>query len=52
MVVTANGQVQTNEEAQAYVYDLDLFVTVQLVEDTPAILSLRKLCEEHSYTYE
>ena len=30
-VVTANGEVQTNEEAQVYVHDLDLFVTVQLV---------------------
>ena len=31
--------VQTNEEAQVYVYDLDLFVTVQLLEDTLAVLS-------------
>ena len=51
-VVTANGEVQTNEEAQVYVYDLDLFVTVQLLEDTPAVLSLGKLCEEHGYTCE
>ena len=27
-VATANAEVQTNEEAQMYVYDLDLFVTV------------------------
>ena len=49
-----NGQweVQTNEEAQVYVYDLDLFVTVQLLEDTPAVLSLGKLCEEHGFTSE
>ena len=33
-VVLANGEVQTREEAQAYVHDLDLFVTVQLLEDT------------------
>ena len=26
-VVTANGEVQTNEEAQVYVHDLGLFVT-------------------------
>ena len=31
-VVTANGEVQTNEEAQVYVHDLDLFVTVQLLD--------------------
>ena len=39
-VVLANGEVQTNEEAQRYVHDLDLFVTVQLLDDTPAVLSL------------
>ena len=32
-VVTANGEVQTNEEAQVYVHDLHMFVT-------PAVLSL------------
>ena len=49
LVVTANGEVQTNEEAQENVHDLDLFVTVQLLEDTPAVLSLGKLCGEHGY---
>ena len=39
-VVTANGEVQTNEEAQVYVQDLDMFVTVQSLEETPAVLSL------------
>ena len=28
-VVTSDGEVQTNEEALVFVYDLDLFVTVQ-----------------------
>ena len=40
MVVTANGEVQTKEEAQLYVQHLHLFVTVQLLDDTPAVLSL------------
>ena len=44
------GKVQTNEEAQVYVHDLGLFVTVQLLEDPPAVLSLGKLCEEHGYS--
>ena len=52
MVVTANGEVQTNEGAQVYVHDLDLFVTVQLLEDALAVLSLGKLCEEHGYSFE
>ena len=41
-VVTANGEVQTKEEATVYVKELDLFVTVMLLEDTPAVLSLGK----------
>ena len=31
---------------------LDLFMTVQLLEETPAVLSLEKLCEDHEYSYE
>ena len=50
-VVTANGKVQTEEEATVYVRDLDLFVTVMLLEDTPAVLSIGKLCEDHGYNY-
>ena len=34
-----------------YVHDLDLFVTVQLLDETPAVLSLGKLCSEHGYSY-
>ena len=51
-VVTANGEVQTNEEAQVHVHDLGLFVTVQLLEEPPAVLSLGKLCNEHGYSCE
>ena len=50
-VVTANGEVQTREEATVYVKELDLFVTVMLLEETPTVLSLGKLCEDHVYTY-
>ena len=35
-----------------YVKELDLFVTVKLLHDTPAVLSLRKLCEDHGYSFE
>ena len=51
-VVTANGEVQTNEEAQVYVHDLDLFVSVQLLDETPAILLLHKLCSKRRNSYE
>ena len=32
--------------------NLDLFVTVQSIEETLAVLSLGKLCEDHGYSYE
>ena len=39
-VMTANGEVQTREEATVYVKELVLFVKVMLLEETPAVLSL------------
>ena len=48
---TANGEVQTREEATVYVKELDLFVTIMLLEETPAVPSLGNLCEDHGYTY-
>ena len=50
-VMTANGEVQTREEATVCVKQFDLFVTVMLLEETPAVLSLGKLCEDHGYVY-
>ena len=38
------GVVQINEQAPVFVHDLDLFVTVQLLDETPAILLLHQLC--------
>ena len=38
--------------AQEYVHDLNLFVTVQFLEETPVVPSLGKLCEDHGYSYE
>ena len=47
MVMTANGEVQTREEVTVCVKKLDLFVTVMLLQETPAVLSSGKLCEDH-----
>ena len=47
----AKGEVQTREEATENVKELDLFVTVMLQEETPAVLSFGKLREDHRYTY-
>ena len=52
MVLTATGEVHTYEEAQVFVQDPNLFVTVQLQEETSAVLSLGKLCEAHGYSHE
>ena len=51
-IITVNGEIQTHEETIIYVKDLDIFLTMKVFEDTPAVLSLEKLCDEHEYSYE
>ena len=45
-VMTANGEVQTNEEATVYVEELVILLTMKVLEDTAAFLPLGKLCDE------
>ena len=52
IVITDNGEVQTHEEAIVYVKELDIFLTMKVLENTPAVLSLGKLCDENGYSYE
>ena len=52
IVITANGEVQTQEEAIVYVKELDMFLTMKVLENTPAVLSLGKYCDENGYSYE
>ena len=52
MRLTATRSSANNEQAEVFVHDLDLFVTVQLLDDTPAILLLHKLCSKRGYSYE
>ena len=40
IVVTANGEVQTHQEATVYVKELEIFFTMKVLENTPAVLSL------------
>ena len=35
-----------------FIRELDIFLTMELLEDTPAVSSLGKLCDEHGYSYE
>ena len=51
-VITANGTARTTEEATVHVKDPDMFVTVQLLRDSPAVLYLGKRCEERGYSDE
>ena len=46
IVMTANGEVLTHEEAIVYVKELGIFLTMKVLENTPAVLSLGKLCDE------
>ena len=50
-VVKANGEVLTKEEATVYLREMDFFVMVMLLENTLAVLSLGKLCEDHGESY-
>ena len=50
-VITANGEVRTNKEATMYFKKLNLFVKVMFLQETPAVLPLEKLCDEHGKTY-
>ena len=52
IVITANGKVQAHEEAIVYVKELDIFLTMKVLENTPAVLSLGKVCDENRYSYE
>ena len=49
-VTTANGSMHSIGHAAIYVKDLDMFVTVQFLEDYPAVLPLGKLFEEDGHS--
>ena len=50
--MTANETFCTSEEVTVYIKELNMFVTVQLLEDSPTVLSLERLCVESGDTYE
>ena len=52
IVITANGEVQAHEEAIVHVKELDIFLTMKVLDNTPAVLSLGKLCDENGSSYE
>ena len=42
-VFTANGEVQTHEEATVYVIELEIFLTLKVLENTPAVVAWKAL---------
>ena len=52
VIVTAIGTTHTTKEATVCVCDLDMFVEVQVLKESPAVLSLGNLCEERGCSYE
>ena len=51
-VLAVTGKVQMNEDAQVFVRDFGLFVTVRLLDETPSVPSLRMLCSKNGYSFE
>ena len=49
ILTTANGEVRTHEEAIVYIKELENFLTMKVLENTPAVLSLGKLFVENGY---
>ena len=41
-VITSNGEVQTHEEFTVHVRELGIFLTMKVLEDTPAVFIARK----------
>ena len=50
--MTVNGTTHTTEDTTMYVWYLDVFGQCQLLKESPAVLSLRNLCEEHGSSCE
>ena len=50
-VITANGTIRITEKATVYLKDLDMFVTIQLLQDSPAVLFLGKLTLRRTWVF-
>ena len=52
IVIPANGEAQTHEEAIVCVKELEIFLTMKVLDNTPVFLLFGKLCDENGYSYE
>ena len=48
-VVTAIGEVRKHQEETVSVKEWDILLTVKILEEKAAVISLGKLCEDHGY---
>ena len=51
VITTASGKAESTEGAAGNAHDLDVFVTMVLLEDSPAVLSLVLSCEENELLF-
>ena len=51
IITTTSGEAESTEEATVYVNDLDVFVTMMLLEDSPAVQSLGLFFAEVGYSF-
>ena len=47
----ANDIVEATRETEVHINELDVYVYIKSIEDSSATLSLRRLCNERSYSY-
>ena len=52
IVITANGEVQTHEKGHSVRQRIGFFLTMKVLENTPAVSSLGKLCDENGFSCE
>ena len=50
-IQTANGVIEVRKEANVFVEDLNIWIWAMLVVDSPAVISLGVLCQEHGFSY-
>ena len=50
-VMTPTARCKQEKKRRKMSNTCDLLVKVMLLDETPAVLSLGKLCEDHGYTY-
>ena len=50
-LTTASGPVETNEECDVYVNEIDITLTAFILDDSPSLISLGLLCRENGFAF-